>query len=318
MLMSPNFKDMPIRGRRNVHSEPESPKLDKTALPDTCSSEDDSDDETRSVDTEYSDNFESTQNISNTFETSRKKLHGSLNERSNYIKHTECYDKKSSESHFGRYTKSLIVVIAVIGLSMYFFVILKAQQPTNKSCSFNELRQKYPTQQEKIWRRLEVGIENILNKRVESPAVYLFVHKVQGIEEIITEIAKRFSFCFGDDMKPVEIESKDFTSQEAEFDYGYAIEKYKSKIKEGKVILIANLNEIPAGAARALHTICDTISPIANEVIIILKLAVPDLEGHAVQSARNTLENLWGSKLKNNELDALITRVTEDVIALRS
>lgn len=46
-------------------------------------------------------------------------------------------------------------------------------------------------------------------------------------------------------MVPIEMQGDDFISTPGvEDDYGYAIEKYKAKIKEGNVILIANLNEV--------------------------------------------------------------------------
>lgn len=43
-------------------------------------------------------------------------------------------------------------------------------------------------------------------------------------------------------MRPIEMESDDFIASDK--DYGHAIEKYKMRIKEGNVILIANLNEV--------------------------------------------------------------------------
>lgn len=46
-------------------------------------------------------------------------------------------------------------------------------------------------------------------------------------------------------MLAIEIENQDLiTAPGSEDDYGHVIEKYKAKIKQGNVILIANLNEV--------------------------------------------------------------------------
>lgn len=45
-------------------------------------------------------------------------------------------------------------------------------------------------------------------------------------------------------MLAIEIENADFITSGSEDDYGHVIEKYKAKIKQGNVILIANLNEV--------------------------------------------------------------------------
>lgn len=121
-------------------------------------------------------------------------------------------------------------------------------------------------------------------------------------------------------------------------DYGYPIEQYKKKLKEGNVFLIVNLNDvstklylvpnyhlifpiykIPPNAARALHTICDTYSPIAPDVVIFLSLRthLSTSNGTPAEIAYQTLRELW-QKVPDNELDALITRVIDQVLLLQS
>jgi len=122
-------------------------------------------------------------------------------------------------------------------------------------------------------------------------------------------------------------------------DYGLAIERFKANVKEGKVFLIVNLNDVssisyiilrypkelpnlqiaPSGA-RALHTICDTYSPIVEDAVIFLTLRTFNTTAvsNSVQLATDTLYDLWAKELGDNELDPLITRVTDQVLHLRS
>ncbi|XP_073840359.1 torsin interacting protein [Musca autumnalis] len=187
-------------------------------------------------------------------------------------------------------------------------------------CSYDKLQESYPEQNNKTWRILSVGIESILNKRTELPAVYLLAHHGgPRIDKLVKDIAVHTSKCFDDKKQPIEMVHEDFTSAETKEDYGRAIEKFKKKIQNGNVILIANLNEIPPEAARAFHTICDTHSPIAKDVVIFLTLIIPENKetGHVEMIIEDTLIELWGSTLQRNELDPLITRVTDQVIALK-
>lgn len=101
-------------------------------------------------------------------------------------------------------------------------------------------------------------------------------------------------------------------------------------------------SQIPAEVSKAFHVICDTHNPIAENVIIFLTLTIPDddekglffylqtfkekknatkqivylILGNVDSIAEDTLFKLWGSKLKHYELDPLIARVAEQVIAL--
>ncbi|XP_054732118.1 uncharacterized protein LOC129240379 [Anastrepha obliqua] len=208
-----------------------------------------------------------------------------------------------------------IIVGALIAIGLLAFGMT---QNSEKKCSYDKLRLQYPEQGDKLWRTISISIEHIINGRSKKPAVYLFLHQGgKATQNLVRDIAAQASHCFGEKFQLVEMSKNDFTSPSAIADYGYAIEEFKKKIKRGRVALIVNLNEIPAEAARALHTICDTYSPIAEELVIFLTLVPHSTNGNPVANAENTLMKLWGS-LKHSDLDALITRVTDEVIALNS
>ncbi|KAH8371941.1 hypothetical protein KR093_009376, partial [Drosophila rubida] len=186
-----------------------------------------------------------------------------------------------------------------------------------KSCSFGALRQEQPLQSDDVWSTLRTSNELLLNKLAKSPNVYLLLHSAKDrgeqMQKLIHDIAFETSKCFNG-KRPIEMSLLDFKTQDGD-DYGYPIEQYKSKLKQGNVFLIVNLND---ATARALHTICETYSPIAPDVVIFLTLYtdLPTAGGIPTQVAVNTLSKLW-SKIPDNERGALITRVTDQVLLLR-
>ncbi|XP_018799442.1 PREDICTED: uncharacterized protein LOC108975420 isoform X2 [Bactrocera latifrons] len=178
------------------------------------------------------------------------------------IKEKDYVDKPS--------TKCLWIALLLVVLLVAVICVSNKE----KTCSFEMLHQKYKNQHSKIWHTLSSGVENILRDRTKSPFVNLFVHNDnRKLKSIVGEIAKETSQCFGGQL--IEMSELDFTSPRAMEDYGYAILKFKEKIQKGRVALIINLNAIPAEAAPALHTICDTHSPVAENIVIYLTLVIP-------------------------------------------
>ncbi|XP_055845057.1 uncharacterized protein LOC129911325 [Episyrphus balteatus] len=214
----------------------------------------------------------------------------------------------------------LFIIIVPVAVGIYFNAswVSTSDQSPKKVCSFKELQNKYPKEGEYLWHNMKVVNEHILNNRCDKPAVFLFVHHDKQIAlKIIKDIAQTSSRCF--DSSQI-IQNIDFSSKEAIEDYGHVIATYKDTIKEGNVILIANINEIPGEAAKALHAICDTVTPLVKKVIILLSLTAERRNSNEkiIDTAENALRKLWQDKIKPNELDPIITRVTDQVLLLQS
>lgn len=217
------------------------------------------------------------------------------------------------------YKCSAFFVIALICLGLVYLLIhFVSSDDPGQHCSFNDLNNKYPGQPT-LWKCLESGIDDVLNKRIDKPSVTLLVHKgSKRANELIRDIANTASNCIDSSMEPVVFRNSDFTSDDAANDYGVIIDKYKKTAKEGNVVMIADLNEIPAEAARALHAICDRDSPIFRKVVILLSLTAEYNGGRPIDIAVNALNNLWEGKIMANELGPLLTRVTDEVVLLQS
>ncbi|XP_026832831.1 uncharacterized protein LOC6545489 isoform X1 [Drosophila erecta] len=183
-----------------------------------------------------------------------------------------------------------------------------------KQCAFKDLRTKYPLQQEQVWKALQKGIEGVINKKDKHPSVFLFLHQDSKLRKLIEQIAVEASMCFGGTGKVISLEKADMK------ECGLAIEQFKAKINDGKVFLIVDLNEIAPNGARALHTICDTYSPLVKDAVIFLTLRTFNTTAvnNSVKLATDTLYDLWDKELRDYELDPLITRVTDQVLHLSS
>ncbi|ALC44176.1 CG14103 [Drosophila busckii] len=218
-------------------------------------------------------------------------------------------------------SQNLKIVLAIVVILSAMVCLYLLPQHKQKQCTFNKLREQQPVQSSDVWKALTINIENLLNKRTKSPNIYLFLYSSkadeQPLKQLIQAIALETSKCF-DGQQPIEMTVKDFETNSGD-DYGYPIEQYKKKLREGNVFLIGSLNDIPPNAARALHTICDTHSPIAVDVVIFLTLRTTHTitDGSPSNLAYQTLRELW-KDVPDNELDALITRVIDQVLLLHS
>ncbi|XP_055911909.1 uncharacterized protein LOC129945950 [Eupeodes corollae] len=210
------------------------------------------------------------------------------------------------------------VIILVVLLGTVFIPIFIAQKNGIRECSFDKLKAKYPKESDKLWMHLKYGNEYILNNEGDEPAVFLFLHHAKRIaDKLVDEIARTSADCYG---SPPAIKKVDLNTREAIEDYGHIIASYKKTVKEGNVILIVNLNEIPGEAAKALHSICDSVTPLVKKVIILLTLTTKqhNADQNVIETAENELKKLWQGKMKANELDPIITRVTDQVFLLKS
>lgn len=212
----------------------------------------------------------------------------------------------------------IFAVVFFIALAIYGVSITGSQSPHKYiTCpQLNSLKDKIPHQEDYMWKSLRVGIEGVLNNDPTSPSVFLFIHQdTASTRKAINDIFKATGNCFDQNGKTAshQLDINDFIGNEVIVDYGVAVKKYKDALKNGGVLLIADINKIPAEAAPALHFICDTFTPIVDRAIIFLTLTSSEL-GKPVEVAESTLRKLWGDKIKPDDLDPLIVRITDEVL----
>lgn len=85
---------------------------------------------------------------------------------------------------------------------------------------------------------------------------------------------------------------------------------------------VENVHKVPATAAQAFHTICDTVTPLVEKSVIFFTMHVESdskeitpQEIHRLVEMQ--LEKNW-ININHNTLKALIGRVTDQVFLIRS
>lgn len=105
---------------------------------------------------------------------------------------------KVSSKSYSLITIIAILLSAIIVGSLNKYSSFNDNEYNENECNYDELQEQYPHQDQELWRTLNVGINLIFNKIIQSPAVYLFVH--QGgprVFKLVHDIARKSSKCFG-------------------------------------------------------------------------------------------------------------------------
>lgn len=158
-------------------------------------------------------------------------------------------------------SKAWIGVVFVLVIAIFSVYANKNDKVSRKTCTFEGLREKLPTQPDKVWNALQKGIEGLINKEVNRPSVFLFLYEDQRQQKLIGDIATEASSCFGKwnrqkskvfntdyrvtggPSQLIHMRKEDFGLESG--DHGLAIERFKAKVNKGsKVFLIVNLNEV--------------------------------------------------------------------------
>lgn len=98
-------------------------------------------------------------------------------------------------------------------------------------------------------------------------------------------------------------------------DPGELIEKIANTLETHKIIVVTDVQHIPAKLAQGFHFLVDQYNPKIREAVYVLTLKIPShlKSSRPVEAAENTLRECW-KELKNDLLQPLITRVTNQVL----
>ncbi|XP_065214778.1 uncharacterized protein LOC135841640 isoform X1 [Planococcus citri] len=179
-----------------------------------------------------------------------------------------------------------------------------------------EKRNKFPSQKEDIWFQISSGLKGLSNDP-KNPAVYLLtydensMHPSSCIVEVITTAANSFmlekngwSFLNGSLLTDSQIN-----------DPGELIDKIANTIEKHKIMVVTDVQHIPAKLAQGFHFLVDEYNPVIREAVYVLTLKIPShlKSSKPVEAAENALKESW-KELKNDLLLPLITRVTNQVL----
>uniref|UniRef100_A0A182T124 Uncharacterized protein n=1 Tax=Anopheles maculatus TaxID=74869 RepID=A0A182T124_9DIPT len=195
-------------------------------------------------------------------------------------------------------------------------------KPSPTCDHFHTLAERYKTFDENLWDLLDVNVRRATaDYQTREPGTFLFLHYGPTImlDGFIDSVINITAGCFGG-TKPISLDGKYFKRPDIEKDYGVFLAEQKEALRQHGVLVVRNFQEVPAWAAQAFHTICDTQEPLVDRAVIYLTLDMlkaGDLlqpsKRSAVEEAENLLHELWKNTLEPAVLQPLITRVTDNV-----
>uniref|UniRef100_A0A182K3I7 Uncharacterized protein n=1 Tax=Anopheles christyi TaxID=43041 RepID=A0A182K3I7_9DIPT len=139
------------------------------------------------------------------------------------------------------------------------------------------------------------------------------------LDDFISNVITITTSCFGG-TKPIQLVGGHFKRSDIQKDYGVFLAQQKEDLQQQRIMVVRNLEDIPAQAAQAFHTICDTQEPLVDNAVIYLTLDMSRVrnvyeltEESAMSEAERSLRALWKNSLPPEVLESLITRLTENV-----
>uniref|UniRef100_A0A182WWM8 Uncharacterized protein n=1 Tax=Anopheles quadriannulatus TaxID=34691 RepID=A0A182WWM8_ANOQN len=218
----------------------------------------------------------------------------------------------------GIWTTVIFIIIA-------FFVCFMLQNKPVEGEPFYKLGTTYPTVDQNLWKMLSVSVRRaITTVDNPEPGTILFLHygPTDILDGLIDSVIAVTTSHFGN-TDAIRLPGAHFKRSDIQQDFGVFVAQQKDALLQRSVMLVRNLEDVPARSARAFHTICDTQEPLVGRAVIYLTLDMAKAAGmhepsnvSATAEAERLLQKLWGDSLEPAVLGPLITRLTDNVFRI--
>lgn len=217
----------------------------------------------------------------------------------------------------------IAVLIVAIFAGIAAYIIRPAPAKRIECPQFKELTQYFTNQDVTLWKSLKVNIENVVNQTPAEPSVFLLAyHDSVTSKNVMAKILNATANCMKSS-DPIQLDGGTFATESMLQDYGEIITAYRKRLEHEGIMYVSDLDKLPAKAAQAFHTICDTVTPFVERSVIFFTMYVDQYDGKEMSHQRihhlveSQLENNW-IDINHNTLRALIGRVTDQVFLLHS
>ncbi|EDS25907.1 conserved hypothetical protein [Culex quinquefasciatus] len=215
-----------------------------------------------------------------------------------------------------------VVIVVVAAVAIAKLLPSKPQvQPQHCDQFVTQLRPKYPTIDPMLWTTLNVSVNRALYRKPGEPSTFVFLYDSATVRQsLVEDIIGITSKCF-DNTRPIRLTSADFETPDIAADYSAFLHRYKPQLEERGIMVVQDLDQVPAKAARALFTICDSYGPLVERAVIFFTIDIsrraeedPDQSPTAI--AEKLLQDQWRNGLKVDTLVPLLVRLTENVFKI--
>ncbi|XP_031633131.1 uncharacterized protein LOC116346947 [Contarinia nasturtii] len=219
---------------------------------------------------------------------------------------------------------AVLIAAILVGIAMYIIIPAKSLPTKRIECpQFKELMQYFNNQDITLWKSLKVNIENVVNQTPAAPSVFLLAyHDAATSKNVMAKILNATANCMKSN-DPIQLDGGTFATDAMIQDYGEIITAYRKRLENEGIMYVADLHKLPAAAAQAFHTICDTFTPFVERSVIFFSMYVDQYDGKDMSPKKihylveTQLENNWND-INHNTLKALIGRITDQVFLLHS
>lgn len=169
--------------------------------------------------------------------------------------------------------------------------------------------------------QFSAGIRSIVESDPTKPSIFVLLHNNTGdgpfnLAVAIGNVAMKY--LESDEEGPLILNPNEMLqNKNMSKDYGWIIEHYKPHIEKHRSVVVTDLQKFPGRMAMAFHFLCDTYSPVVPKSLFLFTLHTENVyTKKVVEQAENVMHNIWRHDVDNDQRQALITRLTEDVISL--
>ncbi|KAL6430727.1 hypothetical protein ACFW04_006940 [Cataglyphis niger] len=205
---------------------------------------------------------------------------------------------------------SLAIIISILAIILAIaFLYLK--HPSQFE-TFEKIKATFYNQESDTWNDISTAINETESRNPgnKPQIILLFANETSTMDCLATALARVLSNVLHID-DSLELNPENFGD-----DAGEIIDKLKKHSSAKKIVLIRNVLNINAEAIKALHNLCDKISPLIREAIYILTMQTNNYQSS--QKKLKFVEDQFYHKLSKSIdediLMALVTRVTDAAI----
>lgn len=202
---------------------------------------------------------------------------------------------------------------------------LNMTKPAEKNCTILlKFKDSYPGLDELSWKLLKVGVEHVQKDIPPQPTVFFILHHNQRKAKTFADnIATSIHGCLEAKDEPIILNENDLNTPENIEDYGSVISEYKPKLEQSNVMVVHDIQAVNGKVVEAFHTICDKETPMVPKSVIIFTYYTQTKPGSVTELynfVEETLADLWKNEFshRHNKIQPLITRMTENVLHLKS
>lgn len=239
---------------------------------------------------------------------------------------------KEANSNYSISSFVYIVTVVIIGLLVVLFISnYKSDSPMfsndpyeNFVQNIRELKYDFPAQRRRTWKIVQATSKHVLNETDPIyPSIVLMASEVENsrlMTCIANKIAEKFKLSTGDRSGKYTTDISSYSNldpakQKMELDEAFL----KAFNKDGKSILIENLQQLSGEAALLLYKYCDNDNAPFKNVLILLTINVSgeDVDLSESSNIESYLAGVWQKNIHADKVNALMSRVANNIVVIK-